>query len=142
MNLSKLSKTPGKNKKRVGRGISAGQGKTSGRGTKGQKSRTGKKLRPGFEGGQMPLAQRIPKKRGFNARKTKPQTVTFTMLENLKDGDKVTLELLIKNSIIKKSVKKVKIVFSGKLTKKLVVSVPVTKTAGEEIIKVGGKIEL
>lgn len=142
MNLSNLSKTVGKTKKRVGRGISAGQGKTSGRGTKGQKSRTGKKLRPGFEGGQMPLAQRIPKKRGFTARVQKPQTVTFTMLNNLKDGDKVTLESLKSNGIIKKSIKAVKIVSTGELKKKLVVSVPVTKSARSMIEKAGGKLEI
>jgi large subunit ribosomal protein L15 len=142
MDLSKLSKTAGKSKKRVGRGISAGQGKTAGRGTKGQKSRTGKKLRPGFEGGQMPLAQRIPKKRGFTARATKPQTITFTMLNRFADGDKVTLDFLIKNKTIKKSVKSVKIVQTGELTKKLTISVPVTKGAGVAIQKAGGKVEL
>lgn len=140
MDLSKLTKTHGKTKNRVGRGISAGQGKTAGRGTKGQKSRTGKKLRPGFEGGQMPLAQRLPKKRGFVARKAKPQTVTLSMLENLKDGDKVTMETLIAAKLIKKTTPSVKIVSTGSLTRKLTVSVPTTKTAAEAIAKAGGKI--
>jgi large subunit ribosomal protein L15 len=140
MDLSKLIKTTQKTKKRVGRGISAGQGKTSGRGTKGQKSRTGKKIRPGFEGGQMPLAQRVPKKRGFVARKAKPQTITLSMLENLKDGDKVTMETLIAAKLIKKNTPSVKVVSTGSLTKKITVSVPTTKNAAVAIEKAGGKI--
>lgn len=142
MNLSKLTKTSKKSKKRVGRGISAGQGKTSGRGTKGQKSRTGKKLRPGFEGGQMPLAQRLPKKRGFRARALKPQTITFKMLSVFKDGEKVTIESLVKNRIIKKSVKSAKVVAGGELSKKLTICIPVTKSAAAAVQKAGGKIEL
>jgi len=141
MDLSKLTKTAGKTKKRVGRGISAGQGKTSGRGTKGQKSRTGKKLRPGFEGGQMPLAQRVPKKRGFVAKKAKPQTITLNMLNNLKDGEKVTLSTLISSKIVKKTTGSVKVVSTGTLTKKLTVSIPTTKAAADAIAKAGGKIE-
>lgn len=141
MKLSKLIKTSYTKKTRVGRGISAGQGKTAGRGTKGQKSRTGKKLRPGFEGGQLPLAQRLPKKRGFVARASKPQTVRIEILNTLKDGSVVTLELLKSEKIVKKSVKNVKIVDGGAFAKKLTVKVPVTKTAGARIEKAGGKLE-
>jgi len=141
MKLSELKSTSVRKSKRPGRGISAGQGKTSGRGIKGQKSRTGKKLRPGFEGGQMPLTQRLPKKRGFVARSKKPQTLKLEVLESFKDGSKVTIEALYAAKIIKKSVGRVKIVDGGKFTKKITVSVPVTKTAGEKIIKAGGKIE-
>ncbi len=100
MNLANLSKLT-KDKIRKGRGISAGKGKTAGRGTKGQKSRTGKKLRPGFEGGQMPLAQRLPKKRGFKSRNLKPQAVRIEKLNILKDGTTVDIESLRKAGIIR-----------------------------------------
>ena len=140
MKLSNLQKVKNIEKRRVGQGISAGQGKTAGRGTKGQNARTGHKLRPGFEGGQMPLTQRLPKKRGFVARAQKPQTVRIEMLEALKDGTKVTAELLVKQGIIRRGYN-AKIVGDGKLTKKLTVSVPVSKTAGATFIAAGGKLE-
>lgn len=138
MNLNNLSKIT-KSHKRKGRGISAGQGKTAGRGTKGQLSRTGKKLRPGFEGGQMPLAQRLPKKRGFRSRNVKLQTVRLDRLNILKDGAIVTIEQLQKAGIIRS--KTVKIVLGSKLEKKLTVQVPATKSAQEAIIKAGGKYD-
>jgi large subunit ribosomal protein L15 len=138
MNLANLSKLT-KNKKRKGRGISAGQGKTAGRGTKGQKSRTGKKLRPGFEGGQMPLVQRLPKKRGFKALGTKPETVRLERLNVLKDGAKVDLAFLKKEGLTRSG--SVKIVLGGDFTKKLTVMVPATKKAIEAIEKAGGKHE-
>jgi large subunit ribosomal protein L15 len=139
MNLSNLSKLT-KNKIRKGRGISAGQGKTAGRGTKGQKSRTGKKLRPGFEGGQMPLAQRLPKNRGFKSRNIKPQTIRLEKLNNLKDGAVVTIELLRAEHIIRSN--EAKIVVGGELTKKLTVNIPATKSAIVQIEKAGGKHEI
>lgn len=85
---------------RVGRGIAAGQGKTAGRGTKGQKSRTGKNKRLGFEGGQTPLASRIPKKRGFKRQsKVKKPTITPKMIKNLFGGEsKTTQPMLIKKA--------------------------------------------
>jgi large subunit ribosomal protein L15 len=141
MELKSLPKQIKDSKKRVGRGIAAGQGKTAGRGTKGQKSRTGKKLRPGFEGGQMPLVQRIPKKRGFKALTAKPQTVRLEKLNILKEGDKVNMELLLRAGIVKGDIKSVKIVNGGKLDKKIIVQVPVTKSAAEAIAKAGGKVE-
>jgi large subunit ribosomal protein L15 len=139
MNLANLSKLT-KNKIRKGRGISAGQGKTAGRGTKGQKSRTGKKLRPGFEGGQMPLAQRLPKKRGFTARGVKPQTVRLERLNAFKDGTRVDIEILKKEGIIR--VKTAKIVVGGELSRKLTVTIPATKNAIAQIEKAGGKYEI
>lgn len=139
MNLANLNKLT-KNKKRKGRGISAGQGKTAGRGTKGQKSRTGKKLRPGFEGGQMPLVQRLPKKRGFTARSPKPQTIRLERLNVLKEGSKVDVALLRKEGLLRAN--SVKIVLGGELTKKLTVTVPATKKAIEAIVKAGGKHEI
>lgn len=141
MKLSKLKKQVNKNKRRVGRGISAGQGKTAGRGTKGQNSRTGGGVRPGFEGGQMPLVQRLPKKRGFTARKAKPTTVTLTRLFVLKDGDKVTPDFLYKSGVLKKKTESVKIVGEAKEIKKIIICVPISKNAAEAVIKAGGKIE-
>jgi large subunit ribosomal protein L15 len=142
MKLSKLKKQVNRDKKRVGRGISAGQGKTAGRGTKGQNSRTGGGVRPGFEGGQNPLAQRLPKKRGFTARAYKPVTIALSRLSVLKDGDKVTSEFLLKAGVIKNKVKAVKIVGEAKDIKKIVVMVPISKNAAALVIKAGGKIEI
>jgi large subunit ribosomal protein L15 len=139
--LESLKKQVNKNKKRVGRGISAGQGKTAGRGTKGQNSRAGGSVRPGFEGGQMPLTQRLPKKRGFNARVAKPETLTVGQLNTLKEGTVVTLDSLVKAKIVKNNTSGVKIVDGGELKVKLTVKLPVTKKAGEKIVKAGGKIE-
>lgn len=141
MDLTNLKKLKNKEKRRVGRGIAAGQGKTAGRGTKGQNSRTGGNRRPGFEGGQMPLVQRLPKKRGFTARVAKSHTVRLEKLEALKDGDKVTVALLASTGLIKKSQNAIKIVGDFPLTKKLVVTLPISKTAAALVIKAGGKIE-
>ncbi len=138
MDLSNLRKLT-KNKKRKGRGISAGGGKTAGRGTKGQKSRSGGNIRPGFEGGQMSLIHRIPKKRGFKSRNSKPQTVTLDKLNVFKDGSKITVKKLLEQRII--SSESAKIVDSGKLEKKLIIAVPVTKNAAKKIEKAGGKLE-
>jgi large subunit ribosomal protein L15 len=92
MKYNELNVQAKKSRKRVGRGISAGQGKTAGRGTKGQTSRTGKGKRPGFEGGQNPLMQRIPKLRGFTPFWSKPITVTTDELAKIGgDIDNVTL---------------------------------------------------
>jgi large subunit ribosomal protein L15 len=140
MKLSKLPKVKLIEKRRVGQGISAGQGKTAGRGTKGQNSRTGHKLRPGFEGGQTPLAQRLAKKRGFVARKKKSQTIRVEMLEIFKDGIKVTEALFEERDMIKRGTS-VKIVGDQKITKKLTVCVPVSKNAGASIVAAGGKLE-
>lgn len=138
MDLSNLKKQV-KNKKRKGRGISAGSGKTAGRGTKGQRSRSGGRVRIGFEGGQNPLVKRIPKKRGFKSLTPKSQTVTLSMLNKLKDGTKVTVDSLNKEGIINTS--SVKIVDKGELKKKLTISVPISKGASAEIVKAGGKVE-
>jgi large subunit ribosomal protein L15 len=136
MNLQSLKKQV-KNKKRKGRGISAGSGKTAGRGTKGQKSRSGGKLRPGFEGGQNPLMKRVPKKRGFKSITPKAETVTLTMLDNLKEGSVVTVEFLKQEGIVKSD--RVKIVSKGEITKKLTIGVPISKGAAEKVAKAGGK---
>ena len=103
------------NKKRVGRGTGSGIGKTSGRGHKGQKSRSGGNVRPGFEGGQMPLQMRVPKF-GFSSRVSRAtENINVKQLENVKDID---IENLKKSGLIKKSTKKVKIFGEGKLQAK------------------------
>ncbi len=105
-------------KKRVGRGIGSGYGKTAGRGTKGQNARTGGGVRPGFEGGQNPLAKRLPKKRGLaSLNPTNYQVVNLIQLENFKAGGKITLEDLAQAGLVKKANTPVKLLGSGTLTK-------------------------
>lgn len=141
MELKSLKKIKTKNRKRVGRGISAGQGKTAGRGTKGQNSRTGGGTRPGFEGGQMPLTQRIPKKRGFTARVPKSIAIDLSRLSVIKDGEKIDLQLLKKVGVIGKKVSLVKIVGNTEIKTKLKVSVPISKKAAAIVKKAGGSVE-
>lgn len=141
MDLTNLKKQVNKDKIRRGRGTATGKGKTAGRGMDGQKSRSGGKLRPGFEGGQMPLVQRVPKKRGFKSLSTKPVTVTLKTLDKLKDGSEVSMKTLLKEGIIQKKDASVKIVGSFELKKKLNVSVPTSKGAADIIKKAGGKVE-
>ena len=128
--------------RRVGRGMSSGLGKTSGRGMKGQNSRTGGGVRPGFEGGQMPLYRRLPKI-GFNNYNKKIYTeVNLDLLEKF-EGTEVTAESLKEAKLIKKINDGVVILGTGNLTKKLNVKVArVTKTAKEKIEAVGGKVEV
>ncbi|MFL2695793.1 MAG: 50S ribosomal protein L15 [Gammaproteobacteria bacterium] len=116
MSLNNLSDSKSKsNRKRVGRGAGSGIGKTSGRGHKGQKSRSGGNIRPGFEGGQMPLQMRVPKF-GFSSRVSRvTQELNVKNLEKVKD---VSIQNLKKLGLIKKNIKKVKIFGEGKLLKK------------------------
>jgi large subunit ribosomal protein L15 len=127
-----------KNRKRVGRGIGSGTGKTAGRGHKGQKSRSGGNVRPGFEGGQMPLQQRVPKF-GFSSRKNNLlKEVNVKFLEGLTD---VTLDSLKEKKIISKKVKKVKIFGNTEISSKVnVVGIKVTKGAKLSIEKAGGSV--
>lgn len=129
--------------KRLGRGIGSGKGKTAGRGTKGQNSRSGGGVRPGFEGGQNPLSKRLPKKRGFSPiSQTVYQTVTLDGLEKLKTGQAVTPDSLRAAGLVKKVRQPVKILGSGKLTKKLRVSVhAATAGAKTAIEKAGGTFQ-
>lgn len=128
--------------RRVGRGMSSGLGKTSGRGMKGQNSRTGGGVRPGFEGGQMPLYRRLPKI-GFNNHNKKIYTeVNLDLLEKF-EGTEVTAQSLKEAKLIKKINDGVVILGTGNLTKKLNVKVArITKTAKEKIEAVGGKVEV
>lgn len=129
--------------KRVGRGIGSGTGKTSGKGHKGQNARSGGGVRPGFEGGQMPLYRRLPK-RGFkNIFAKQYVTINIEALEVFEDGTVVTEELLQQKGIVKKTYDGVKLLGRGKLTKKLTVKLTkYTESAREKIEKAGGKAEV
>lgn len=113
-----------KNRKitRVGRGIAAGQGKTAGRGTKGQGARTGKKLRPGFEGGQTPLMQRLPKLRGFTSYKTPAETVYTGQLAAV-EGNVVDATSLATAGLVSSQHVKVKLLLNGEVAKAYTVKV-------------------
>jgi large subunit ribosomal protein L15 len=100
MKLENLFGNVAKKTKRVGRGIGSKKGKTAGRGTKGQLSRTGKKIRPGFEGGQLPLAKRLPKTPGFKSIRPKEITINLDRFTEYKDGTKVNVEFLVKEKFI------------------------------------------
>ena len=138
MKIHELTLTSKKSPKRVGRGISAGQGKTAGRGTKGQNSRTGGGVRPGFEGGQNPLAKRLPKKRGFVAiGRVEYDAVNLTRLATLKGT--VTNALLVEQGIVKNIQTPVKVLGSGELSVKLNVKLQAaTASARAAIEKAGG----
>ncbi len=130
--------------KRIGRGHGSGQGKTAGKGHKGQKARSGGSIRPGFEGGQMPLQRRMPK-RGFNNIFAKEfATVNVSELEKrFESGAVVDADALIESGAIKNAKDGVKILGSGELTKSLTVkAVKFTDSAREKIEKAGGKAEV
>ena len=146
MKLHELSPTPGSTKevKRVGRGHGSGNGKTAGKGHKGQNARSGGGVRIGFEGGQMPLARRIPK-RGFNNKMfaTKYATINLSSLNKFKDGTVVDAELLLAAGVIKKVDDGVKVLGNGEITSKLTVNAAAfSQTAKEKIEKAGGKAEV
>ena len=126
--------------KRVGRGIGSGNGKTSGKGHKGQNARSGGGVRPGFEGGQMPLYRRLPK-RGFNNIFAKNYvTINVEELERFENGTEVTAALLKETGVISKVLDGVKILGRGELTKKLNVKVAkFSASAAEKIEKAGGR---
>lgn len=145
MKLNELKPAEGSTREsfRVGRGPGSGNGKTAGKGHKGQKARAGYSQRVGFEGGQMPLQRRLPK-RGFNNIFAKEiVTVNVKDLEaRFNDGDVVDAEALIKVGLIKKAKDGVKVLGNGDLTKKLTVKVNAySKTAKEKIEAVGGSAE-
>jgi large subunit ribosomal protein L15 len=141
MKYNQLSVTKNKSAKRVGRGIAAGQGKTAGRGTKGQNSRTGSSRRPGFEGGQNPLMQRLPKLRGFRSAKVRPETVYTGQLADIKaktvDNNALAEAKLVSNAYVS-----VKLVVKGELTvAKTVKLQAASATAIAAIEKAGGSFE-
>ena len=143
MRLNTLSPAPGarKESKRVGRGVGSGNGKTAGRGHKGQKARSGGSVRPGFEGGQMPLQKRLPKY-GFTSRIAR--TTAQIRLSELAavEGEVVDLDALKNADLVKDNVARARVFLSGELTKALTVKgLAVTKGAREAIEKAGGKVE-
>ncbi len=145
MKLNELKPAPGSKQsgRRLGRGIGSGLGKTSGKGHKGQNARSGGGVRPGFEGGQMPLFRRLPK-RGFKNRNSKVYSeVTLTMLNKLEDGTEVTANSLKELGIIKKVNDGIVVLGNGELSKKLTVKAErVTENAKAKIESAGGKVEV
>lgn len=132
-----------KRRRRVGRGISAGQGKTAGRGTKGQRARTGRGIKPYFEGGQLPLVRRLPHTRGFtNIFRTEYQVVNLGTLDaKFEAGNEITPELLAERGVISDP-ERVKVLGTGELTKALVVRAHAfSSSAKEKIAAAGGKAE-
>ena len=144
MKVHELNITKHKPRKRVGRGISAGQGKTAGRGTKGQNSRSGGGVRIGFEGGQNPLAKRLPKKRGFKSlNPTDYQIISLDQLNKLKAGSVVDAEALHQTGLIKKLDQPVKLLANGELKTKLTVKIEAaSQAAAQAVTQAGGKLEL
>ena len=145
MNLSELKPAAGSTHSanfRVGRGHGSGNGKTAGKGHKGQKARSGAP-RPGFEGGQMPLYRRLPK-RGFTNRNTKDiVSINITELNRFEDGTVVTIETLVENGVIKNPKDGVKILGNGELTKKLTVKANAfSASAAEKSQALGGTTEV
>ena len=142
-NRIRLNKT----KIRVGRGIGSGKGKTSGRGVKGQKSRSGRPTRPGFEGGQMPLYRRLPK-RGFNSiNKNNVAVINLGDLQNLIDNkkiktdEKININTFKKSKLFRKSINKFKVLSNGNINSKIDIEADYSsKTAKEKIEKAGGQI--
>jgi large subunit ribosomal protein L15 len=141
MKYNQLNVEGKKSPKRVGRGIAAGQGKTAGRGTKGQNSRTGSSKKPGFEGGQNPLMQRLPKLRGFRSHKVAKTNVYTGQLEVF-SGKVVDTALLAENGLIPNAHVAVKLLAKGELTKKVTVKLQAASAqAIEAIQKAGGSFE-
>jgi large subunit ribosomal protein L15 len=133
-----------KKRKRVGRGYGSGHGTTSGKGDKGQNARSGGGVRPGFEGGQMPLFRRIAR-RGFS---NYPFKIEYTVvnlddLQIFNDGDKITKQTLISKGIVKKHCGYIKLLGRGEITKKIIIELDkVSKNAIDKISKIGGTIAI
>ena len=141
MKYNELQVTANKDKKRVGRGISAGGGKTAGRGTKGQNSRTGKKHHPTFEGGQNSLISAIPKKRGFTSKRVPAQVVYSDHLNAFK-GKTVDNMVLFEAGLIGTPFYTVKIIARGEMTEKVTLKTQsASKSVVEAIKKAGGSFE-
>ena len=146
MKLHELYPAAGATKevKRIGRGHGSGHGKTAGKGHKGQKARAGRGMRPGFEGGQMPLQRRLPK-RGFNnIFRTEMAIVNVAALDKaFEAGETVTVDALVKKGLVKKVLDGVKVLGNGELTKKLNVKVNAfSASAKEKIEALGGTCEV
>ncbi len=145
MKLHELSPAEGSRKapKRIGRGTGSGLGRNAGKGEKGQKARSGGGVRPGFEGGQMPLYRRLPKRGFTNIFAKEYSTLNIDRLNIFEDGTEVTPELLLEMKIVKKAKNGVKILGNGELQKKLTVKASkFSKVAAEKIEAAGGKVEV
>lgn len=145
MNLHELAPTPGSTqvKKRKGRGLGTGNGKTAGRGHKGQWARSGGGVRVGFEGGQMPLVRRLPKRGFVNIFAKHYEAVNVSELEVFENGSVVNAEALMAKGIISKARDGVKVLGNGELTKKLtVVAAAFSESARQKIEAAGGKTEV
>jgi large subunit ribosomal protein L15 len=145
MKLHELQPAPGsrKPKKRVGRGIAAGQGKTAGRGTKGQKARSGGGVRPGFEGGQNPIYRRLPKRGFTNPNRKEYAVVNLSTLNRFEEGTVVTPELLMETGVVKKLQDGLKVLGDGELKVKLTVKAhKFSRAAVEKIEAAGGATEV
>ena len=131
-----------RNKKRIGRGPGSGHGKTATKGHKGQKARSGGSIKAGFEGGQMPMQRRLPK-RGFTPLQRKEYTlVNLGQLEVFEPGTSVDIELLIKSGLVGKILDGVKVLAKGELTKSLTIKAhKFSAAAKEKIVAAGGSIE-
>ncbi len=143
MKLNTLSPAPGRvsNKKRVGRGIGSGIGKTGGRGHKGLKSRSGGSVKPGFEGGQMPLQKRLPKF-GFTSRIGRVTAEIRLSELNKVDADVIDIEALAKAGLVTSIIKRAKVFLSGEINKAVTLKgISATKGAKAAIEAAGGKIE-
>ena len=145
MKLHELSPAPGSAKEafRKGRGAGSGNGKTAGKGHKGQKARSGGGVRPGFEGGQMPLSRRLPKRGFTNIFAKEYAIVNVSDLNVFEDGTEVTAELLKECRIIRKTFDGLKVLGNGEMTKKLTVkAAKFTQSAAEKIAAAGGTAEV
>lgn len=145
MQLNELSPQPGsvKKRKRVGRGTGSGHGKTSCRGNKGQKSRSGGGVRIGFEGGQMPLQRRLPK-RGFRSLFPKEYSiVNLKQLDKLEDVSEMNPESFVQQGLVKNLSKAIKVLAKGEISRGLKLKVhAISRAAKEKIIRAGGEVEI
>lgn len=145
MKLHELKPADGarKSPKRIGRGTGSGLGRNAGKGEKGQKARSGGGVRPGFEGGQMPLYRRLPKRGFTNIFAKEITSINVDRLNVFEDGTEVTVDLLLQKGVISKANDGVKILGNGELKKKLTVKVnKFSKTAAEKIEAAGGRAEV
>ncbi len=144
MKLNELAPACGanRNRKRLGRGVGSGTGKTAGRGTKGQGSRSGGGVRPGFEGGQMPIHRRLPKRGFTNIFKKKVATVNLRDLKAFESGSTVDAAALMQAGLVKGAFDAIKLLGNGEIAAPLTIRLDlVSRGAGEKITAAGGKIE-
>ncbi|MFD2043158.1 50S ribosomal protein L15 [Ornithinibacillus salinisoli] len=145
MKLHELKASEGtrKNRNRVGRGTSSGNGKTSGRGHKGQNARSGGGTRPGFEGGQMPLFQRLPKRGFTNIHRKEFAIVNLDALNRFEDGTEITPELLLEEGVVSNLKAGLKVLGNGSVEKKVTVKAHKFSASAKEAIEAaGGKVEV